>query len=132
MTKLKWAAAIAMGIALLMSATPAASAAPAAAQPVNWVFNSGAVAVGAIQQFDGQYRHGTYDDLIPVQKYSGYAYTAGLYIGPGYCLVWQYHTGAGYTPIRRSWTANFVIDSSYPGVLFGAFPSNHPNCLNPL
>jgi hypothetical protein len=83
MRKLKLVSMMAVTAALLTGLTPTASAASAA---TNEVRNTGAIAIGAIQVFDGSYRNGTYDDLIPAGRFSGYAHTAGFYVGPGYCV----------------------------------------------
>ena len=55
-------------------------------QQTNAVHNTGTIAIGALEGRDGNYRQGKYDALIPGGLYSGFPYTGGIYIGPGYCV----------------------------------------------
>jgi hypothetical protein len=85
MVRLKYAAAMG-AMAILATGLTSASTASAAPAATNEVRNTGTLSVGAIQVFDGIYKNGTYDDLIPPYRFSGYANTAGIYVGPGYCV----------------------------------------------
>jgi len=87
MNKVKWVSLMALTAGLLASLTTPASAAPGAAPAsVGEVHNTGAIDIGAIQFRDNDYKHDTYDDLIPAGLFSGYPSTAGIYVGPGYCV----------------------------------------------
>jgi hypothetical protein len=70
---------------------------PAAAAPNNSVMNTGTVPIGALRSLTGPHQHGTYDDLIPPGQRSGYPFTAGVYVGEGYCLRWRYVQDDGET-----------------------------------
>ncbi|WP_433467936.1 hypothetical protein [Spirillospora sp. CA-128828] len=85
MKTVKWACVTALTAALLTSLTPSASA---QAAYHNYVHNTGTVGIGAIQFWDGYYKHAPgYDDIIPGGSWSGYRPgTAGFYVGPGYCV----------------------------------------------
>lgn len=85
------ASVAAVGAALL-SGPPAA-----AAQPVNTVLNTGTVPIGALRSLSGPHQHGTYDDLIPAGMYSGYPFTAGVWIGDGYCVRFRHVDSDGDT-----------------------------------
>ncbi|WP_189243483.1 hypothetical protein [Planobispora rosea] len=88
MKKMAWASATALAAALLASLTPSASEASVAATEVR---NTSTISIGAVQYRDGQYKHHPYyDDLIPPGRLSGYPSTAGVYIGPGYCVRLRY------------------------------------------
>ncbi|GGP52943.1 hypothetical protein GCM10010185_26330 [Saccharothrix coeruleofusca] len=121
--------------------TPAASASPTA----NEVRNTGTIGIGAIQVFDGQYKHpGQYDDLIPGGRFSGYAHTAGLYVGPGFCVRlrgWLYGTEQNPPPpsgltdpqLLPGGTsgAQWELSDAYPGFDARALPASDPGCQNP-
>ncbi|MDR7276354.1 hypothetical protein [Catenuloplanes atrovinosus] len=93
MDKRTWASVIAATAGLAAGLTsPATAASRAADAPVGEVRNTSEISVGAIQAKDGSYRHGTYDDLIPPGRFSGYASTAGVYVGPGWCIRIRYWT----------------------------------------
>lgn len=83
MKKLRWASTIALTAALLISLTP--TGASAASREIR---NTGAYGIGAIQVFDGSYSQGggLYDAVIPPNRFSGWASTAGIYVGPNYCV----------------------------------------------
>jgi len=120
MKKTGWAFIVALTIALLTGLSPSAPAAAAstgetgntgkAALLQAWkVRNTGDVGVGAIQVWLGQgpyYQQGQglYDAVIPAGQFSGWAFTQGFYVGPGYCLRTRHWTNASGTslgPVTR-------------------------------
>lgn len=81
MKKTTWASAIALTAGLL-TLTPSAAHADATE-----VRNTGTVGIGAVQYRDGNYAiDGKYDALMPGGRFSGYPSTAGIWVGPGYCV----------------------------------------------
>lgn len=104
MKKMRWVAMIALAAAFLTSVTPTASAAPTL---TNRVHNTGDYYIGALSSLAGPHKNGNYDDLIPPGAYSGYTYTAGIYIGPGFCGRF------------RSWTADGGLNP--PWVIQGPY-----------
>lgn len=124
MKKWTWAPMLALTFALLAGTAPAASAATVAPLATNSVRNTGAVGIGAIQVFDGVYKHGSvaagdyYDDLIPGGYFSGYAYTAGMYIGPGYCVRvrrWLNSSGTELGPVSVRLPGHYEFNPAYLG-----------------
>ncbi|MEO3925253.1 hypothetical protein ABGB07_15485 [Micromonosporaceae bacterium B7E4] len=135
MKKVRWASTIALTAALLISLTP--TAASAASREVR---NTGAYAIGAIQVFDGQYSQGAYDALIPPNRFSGWASTAGIYVGPGYCVrarKWLAGTEA-FPPAPSQLDNPFIVHGPAYVELFSsigfdvrALPLSDPLCWNP-
>ncbi|MGX7671329.1 hypothetical protein [Plantactinospora sp. DSM 117369] len=138
MKKVKLASTIALTAALLVGLTPAAAS--AASREIR---NTGTYAIGAIQVFDGQYAQGNYDALIPPGRFSGWASTAGIWIGPGYCVRFRewlsgteasppgpsqlgnpfIHLGPGYVHLAVNYTAL--------GFDVRALPLSNSLCYNP-
>lgn len=105
-----WAPVIALMATLVTCLTP--STASAAATEVR---NTGTSYIGAIRTRDGVYKNGTYDDLIPPGQFSGYPSTAGIYIGPGYCVRFRYWLwGTEANPPGPSGLSNPSIIRSEP------------------
>ncbi|GAB2992469.1 hypothetical protein GCM10023080_067920 [Streptomyces pseudoechinosporeus] len=111
---------------------PLASAGTAAAQPSNSVLNTGTVPIGALRSLTGPHQHGTYDDLIPAGMYSGYPFTAGVWIGEGYCVRYRYVDPDGSTsnPYIRQGPRTVPLDS---GVRYEmrALPKSNSLCDHP-
>lgn len=82
---------------------PLSSAGTAAAQPANTVLNTGTIAIGALKNVTSAPPGGRpYDDLIPPGRYSGYPFTAGVFVGEGHCLRIRYVlSGGGLSPVKR-------------------------------
>ncbi|MDG4825093.1 hypothetical protein O7635_24870 [Asanoa sp. WMMD1127] len=70
---------------LLVSLTPGAALADS-----KEIRNTGRYAIGAVKDFDGYFDQGKYDALIPPGRFSGWASTAGIWIGPNYCVRVRY------------------------------------------
>jgi hypothetical protein len=82
MRKLAWAPVIALVAGVLTFLTPGTASAAAVE-----VRNTGGYGIGAVQFRDGVYNvPGKYDAVIPAGRFSGYPSTAGIYLGPGYCV----------------------------------------------
>ncbi|MFJ1767873.1 hypothetical protein ACIOD2_46655 [Amycolatopsis sp. NPDC088138] len=139
--KMKWVSVAVLTAALLTGLTSAASASPTA----NEVRNTGTIGIGAIEVFDNAYKHpGQYDDLIPAGRFSGYAHTAGLYVGPGYCVRlrgWLY--GTEQNPPPPSGLADpqildggpngkqWILSDGFAGFDARALPATDPGCEKP-
>jgi hypothetical protein len=81
---------------------PLSSAGTAAAQPTNTVLNTGTIAIGALKNVTSPPPGRPYDDLIPPGRYSGYPFTAGVYVGEGHCLRIRYVlSGGGLSAVKR-------------------------------
>lgn len=156
MAKLRWASALALAAAILATAAPASAAegrvAPAKEQaeaPVlgttsqassaraaalsNGVHNTSTIAIGAFEVYRGDgafYRQGKYDALIPAGRYSGFPYTAGIYVGPGYCVrVRGWLPGGGLSHVEWGYGEDWVtFSTNYPGFDVRALPSNNSGC----
>ncbi|MFI7132071.1 hypothetical protein ACIBQ1_40785 [Nonomuraea sp. NPDC050153] len=131
MKKMAWAAAIALTAGLLAGATPSA----ATASPTdNEVHNTGNVAVGAIQVWNTTacvYRQGCYDDLIPAGQYSGYRYTAAIYIGDNYCgriRYWLSGGGLGPVDITPEGPGWYRFNPVHPGFDVRGVPITSAGC----
>jgi hypothetical protein len=134
MKKWTWAPVIALVAGLLTCLTP--SMASAAATEVR---NTGTSYIGAIRVRDGVYKNGTYDDLIPPGQFSGYPSTAGIYIGPGYCVrVRAWLAGTEQNPPRPDQLGPVSIYHGESWLWFGsgsrdirALPLSDSRCWNP-
>jgi hypothetical protein len=126
----KWVSLIALTGALVASLIPAASVAAAPAR-TNSVLNTGTVGIGAIELFDGSYKNGHYDDIIPGGRHSGYSYTPGFYIGSGYCVrVRGWGEPGSYGPVIY-YSGQRILPSTYSYYEIRAVPSNDPLCRRP-
>ncbi|MFE7439678.1 hypothetical protein ACFU7X_04335 [Streptomyces chartreusis] len=95
----KWSPRTALLAATLITASvlPLTSAGPASAQPTNTVLNTGTISIGALKNVASPPPGRPYDDLIPPGQYSGYPFTAGVYVGPDHCLRIRYLESDGGT-----------------------------------
>ncbi|MDG4825095.1 hypothetical protein O7635_24880 [Asanoa sp. WMMD1127] len=136
---MRWATTFALTAVLVIGLTP--GSASAATKEMR---NTGDYAIGAIQVFDGTYAQGggRYDALIPPGRFSGWASTDGIYIGPGWCVrrrFWLSGTEASPPgpaqlgdPKIHYGGANglWVRFHSEIGVDIKALPYSHPDCWN--
>jgi hypothetical protein len=121
--------------ACLVSVTPGAASADS-----KEVRNTGAYAIGAVQVFDGYFAQGKYDALIPPGRFSGWANTAGIWVGPNYCVRARYwNSGSEAFPpqpsqLEKVWiiyggtTGKYQAFYSTIGVDVKALPYSDPAC----
>lgn len=137
MKKWTWASMVALAFALLAATAPAASAGTVAPLATNSIRNTGTVGIGAIMAFDGVYKHGTvaagnyYDDVIPGGRFSGYAYTSGMYIGPGYCVRvrgWLNSSGTDLGPVAVRLPGHYEFNPAYVGFDIRALSLSNSLC----
>lgn len=142
MRKLAWAPIIALVAGILTFLTPTAASADAIE-----VRNTGSYDIGAIRWYDGVYNvPGKYDALIPAGRFSGWPTTAGIYVGPGYCVrfrIWlrgteQNPPGAGDLGEVNFFRADAFNFPNGRHLLFGnsswdvkALPLSNSGCWNP-
>ena len=71
----------------------------------NTVGNASEVGFGVIDDRDGRYNHGTYDEILGFElfthEYFRWVTTAGWYTGPGYCTAQTRSDDRGATWYRQ-------------------------------
>jgi hypothetical protein len=143
MKKLRWASTVALTAAVMTSLTLPTAAGASATD--NEVRNTGTSHIGGIDNWRGTgaiYANGYWDGLIAAGSFSGWRHTAGIYVGPGYCVrvrAWRY--GTQQNPPPPAGLSNAVIvpsntqarlDDAFPGWDIRALPNSNSGCANPL